>query len=117
MQRDLATENVDISFYQGGQEKHTEWGCCRGLIDAADCRHGEAHDERRRSDDQSVDEKDTTDDEMRAEMLRTKAAAELKRGEQEKQHAGKNVDEGEDCVGREIVVESVELRADWIRCG
>lgn len=108
MQCDLAAANVQVGFAQCKQKKRTKESCSGGLIYSADGGHGEAHHQSACADYQSTDEKYSADDAVRLEMARAKAGAELKRGEEKEEHAGKNVDECEYRIAIEGVVEITE---------
>jgi len=80
MQRDLATANVDVGLPNREQKQNTEENRRGGLIDSADCGHGEAHHQGGRADNKTTDEKDSAHDAVRSEVARAKAGAELKWG-------------------------------------
>lgn len=109
VQGDFAAADMPEGFAEREEEEGTEQRGGRGLVDAADGGHGEAHDQRGNANGGSADEEDPTGDAVPLRVVGAEGGTELERPQDHEENARDDVDECEVWVVGKDVVERGEL--------
>lgn len=110
VQGDFAAADMPEGFAEREEEEAPEQRGGRGLVDAADGGHGEAHDQRGNTDDGSADEEDSTGNAVPLRVVSAEGGVELEWPQDHEENARNDVDECEVWEADEDVVEPGELR-------